>query len=72
MAILNRFLHLLKLIEGLVAFAEFSTTPIGVTVVFCMLSHQALVLMSCDSSSSAVLAIAAALTLHCTVNRPDF
>lgn len=72
MAILNRFLHLLELLEEIAAFTDFATTPTGVTVVFCLLSHQALMLMGCDVSSSAVLAIAAALTLHCTVNRPDF
>lgn len=72
MAILSRFLHLLKLLEELVEFAEFLTTGTGATAVFCLLSYQAFALMGCDVAASAILASAAALTLHCTVNRPNF
>lgn len=72
MAILNRFLRLLKLLETLVDFGEFLTTSTGSTLIFCLLSYQALALMGCDATSAAVLASVAALTLHCTVNRPNF
>lgn len=72
MAILSRFLRLLKLLEDLAEFGAFLTTPAGTTLVFCWLSYQALALMGCDATSAVVLASTAALTLHCTMNRPNF
>jgi hypothetical protein len=71
-AILNRFLYLLKLLESVAEFGEFLTAPLGTTLVFCLLSYQALILMECDATSATALASAAALTLHCTLNRPSF
>lgn len=70
MAILNRFLHFLKLLEELVEFGEFFTTPVGTTIIFCLLSYQALTLLGCDATDAAILASTAALTLYCTVNCP--
>jgi hypothetical protein len=72
MAILHRFLRFLKLLEDLAEFTDFLTTPAGTTLVFCGLSYQAFTFMGCDLTASALLASAAALTLHCTVNRPTF
>jgi hypothetical protein len=71
-AILNRFLRLLKLLEDLADFGEFLTTSTGTAFVFCLLSYQALALMGCDATAAAILASTAALTLHCTLNRPNF
>lgn len=70
MAILNRFLHLLKLLESVAEFGEFLTQPTGATLIFCLLSDQALALMGCDATDAAILASTAALTLHCTSNSP--
>ena len=72
MAILSRLLHLLKLLEELVAFGEFLTTPVGTTAIFCLLSYQAFALMGCDLTTATILASTAALTLHCTMNRPTY
>ncbi|NEQ42423.1 MAG: hypothetical protein F6K00_02200 [Leptolyngbya sp. SIOISBB] len=70
MAILARFLNFLKLLEDLADFSDFLTTPVGTTVIFCLLSYQAFALMGCDVTDAAVLASTAALTLYCTANRP--
>ncbi|RZM82002.1 hypothetical protein [Leptolyngbya iicbica] len=72
MAILNRLLHFLKLLEELVEFGEFLTTPLGSTGVFCLLSYQAFALMGCDVTTATILASTAALTLYCTMNRPTY
>lgn len=72
MAILNRFLHFLQLLEELAEVGEFLKTPIGSTLVFCGLSYQALSVMGCAAPSAAILASVAALALHCTTNRPTF
>jgi len=71
-AILNRFLRLLKLLEELAELGDFLVTPTGTTFIFCLLSYQALALMGCDITAAAILASTAALTLHCTINRPNF
>ncbi|MDA0672522.1 MAG: hypothetical protein O3C67_02290 [Cyanobacteria bacterium] len=70
MAILNRFLYLLKLLEELVELGAFLNTPLGTAGVFCLLSYQALILMGCDAVDGAILASTATLTLYCMVNRP--
>jgi hypothetical protein len=70
--ILNRFLYLLKLLDTVAEFGEFLTSPLGITLVFCLLSYQAFMLMQCDATSATALASAAALTLHCKLNRPSF
>lgn len=72
MAILNRFLRLLELLEQLTDCAEFLTTPSGLAVVACLLSYEALLLAGCDGPSAAILASTAALTLHCGFNRPKY
>lgn len=72
MAILNRFLHLLKLLEDLAEFGDFLVTPTGMPFLLCMVSYQALMAIGCDISAAAILAIAAALTLYCTTNRPTY
>lgn len=72
MAILSRLLHFLKLLEELVEFGEFFTTPVGTTGIFCLLSYQAFSLMGCDVTAAAILASTAALTLYCTMNRPTY
>ncbi|MEM9766618.1 MAG: hypothetical protein AAF892_01885 [Cyanobacteria bacterium P01_D01_bin.71] len=68
MAILNRFLHFLKLLEALVEFGEFLTTPAGTTLIFCLLSYQALCLIGCNVGTAAILASTAALTVYGTAD----
>ena len=70
MAILARFLKLLKWLEDLAEFGDFLTTPVGTTAIFCLLSYQAFAFMGCDVTDAAVLASTAGLTLYCTANRP--
>ncbi|MEM7648491.1 MAG: hypothetical protein AAF283_04905 [Cyanobacteria bacterium P01_A01_bin.70] len=72
MAILDRFLHFLQLLEDLAELGEFLTTPMGSTLIFCGLSYQALTVLGCAAPSAAILASTAALALHCTTNRPTF
>ena len=72
MAILNRLLRLLELLEHLIDVAEYLTTPAGVSLAVCLVSYQALMLAGCDGPSAAVLASATALTVHCGLNRPKF
>lgn len=72
MAILNRFLRLLELLEQLTDLTDFLTTPAGIALLTCLFSYQVLLLADCDSPSAAILASAAALTLHCGLNRPKF
>lgn len=72
MAILNRFLKLLELLEQASEFVDFLATPVGKVVVVTLFSHQALLLMGCDAPSAAILSIAVSLTLHCGFNRPTF
>lgn len=72
MALLNRFLRLLELLEQTAELGEFLTTPAGLALIICWLSYQGLVLTGCDAPSAAVLASTAALTLHCGLNRPEF
>ena len=67
--ILSRFLGLLQLLEEVAEFADFLTSPIGSTVIFCMLSYQVFVLMGCNIPSSAILSSTVALALHCMIDR---
>ena len=71
MAILNRFLRLLKLLEQAADFADWLTVPTGLTAIAALLSYQSLLLIGCDAPSAALLASATALTLHCGLNHPD-
>ncbi|MBE7384320.1 MAG: hypothetical protein F6J95_023260 [Leptolyngbya sp. SIO1E4] len=72
MALLNRFLRLLELLEQATDVVEFLTTPAGIAIATCLLSYQALLVIGCDGPSAAILASATALTLHCGLNRPKF
>lgn len=72
MAILNRFLRLLELLEHAIDCADFLTTPPGRAMMACLLSYQALLLAGCDGPTAAILASAVALTLHCGLNNPKF
>ena len=72
MAILNRLLRLLELLECIADFAEYLTTPVGIALFVCLVSYQSLLLARCDGPSAAVLASATALTVHCGLNRPKF
>ncbi|MEL6382343.1 MAG: hypothetical protein AAFQ89_07705 [Cyanobacteria bacterium J06626_18] len=72
MAILNRLLRFLELLEHITEFTDFLTTPTGGALLACLLSYAGLLLAGCDSPSAAILASATALTLHCGLNRPKF
>ena len=71
MALLNRFLRLLKLLEQVAEFANVLTESTGLAIIICLFSYEALLLYSCDAHSSAILASAIGLTLHCVLNQPD-
>jgi len=72
MAILSRLLYVLKCLETLVEFGDFLTSAIGVVLIVCLLSDQALLLAGCDVTTAAILASAVAMTLHCTLTRPNY
>ncbi|MEO1094158.1 MAG: hypothetical protein AAFX01_04585 [Cyanobacteria bacterium J06638_28] len=71
MAILNRLLRLLELLEHISDFTEFLLTSTGLAVVICLVSYQALMLAGCDAASAAVLASVVALALQSAYNQPD-
>jgi len=72
MALLNRFLRLLQLLERLAEGMDFLSTPEGGSAIAALLSYQAFLMVGCDAPSAAILASASALTLHCAMNRPKF
>lgn len=71
MAILNRFLRLLRLLEQVADLTEFLTSPTGLALSFCLLSYQAFLRVGCDAPSAAILASVIVLTLHCVLNQPE-
>jgi hypothetical protein len=72
MAILNRFLQLLELIETLAAGLNFLTTLQGIAVSSCLWSYMAFLFIGCDAPTASILAGSVALTLHSVLRRPDF
>ena len=72
MALLNRFLKLLEMIEGLSEAIAFLSTPVGIAVGSCLISYEALLLIGCDAISASILAGTLALTLHSVLEKPDF
>ena len=72
MAILNRLLRFLELLEQITEFTDFLMTPVGGAMLACLLSYGGLLWVGCDGASAAILASATALTLHCGLNRPKF
>lgn len=71
MAILNRLLRLLELLEQISDFTDLLLTPTGVAVVICLVSYQALMLAGCDVVSASTLASVVALALHSAYTHPD-
>jgi hypothetical protein len=72
MAILNRLLYILKFLETLAEFGDFLLSSVGIVLVVCLLSDQALLFAGCDVTTAAILASAIAMTLHCTLTRPNY
>jgi hypothetical protein len=72
MAILNRLLRFLEWLEQSADLADFLTQPIGLTLLVCLFSYQALLLSGSSTADSALLASVAALALHCVISRPKF
>lgn len=69
MAILNRFLRLLTVIEQIAEATDHLAAPTGIAGL-CALSYEILLIAGCDAPTAAVLASAAALTVHCGCHRP--
>jgi hypothetical protein len=72
MALLNRLLKLLELLEYLSEGIMILTTPPGIALGCCLWCYLALLLAGCDTPTASILASAAALTLHSVLTRPDF
>lgn len=71
MAILNRFLKLLELLEHASDVAEFLATPTGIALSMAVFSYQALLIAGCDGPTAGILAFTIALTLECGLSHPD-
>lgn len=71
MALLNRFLRLLKLLEQAADFANVLTGSTGLVIIICLCSYEAFLFSGCGAYSSEILASALGLTLHCVLNQPD-
>lgn len=63
MAILNRLLQLLELLEQSAELGEYLSTPTGMALAAGYLSYQSLV-TSCDVSTAAIVASTAAVILY--------
>lgn len=72
MAILEQFLRLLELLERVADFTHFLTTDTGLTIGFCLLCYQGLLLTECNAPTASILASTTALTLYCTLHHPKF
>ena len=71
LALLQWFLTLLEFAGLLGDFFAFATSPKGLSIALCGVSYQLLLFAGCDAPSSAILAIAVALTLHTITQQPD-
>lgn len=71
MAILNRFLKFLELLEQIVDFFAFLSSPSGYSTIFCLFAYGMLLIGGCGSPTSAILAGAIAMTLYSIVQQPE-
>lgn len=71
MAILNRFLKFLELLEQVADFFAWIGAPTGFSAGLCLISYGLLLANGCDSPTSAILSGAIALTLYSIVQQPD-
>lgn len=71
MAILNRFLRVLELLEQAAELANWLTGTVELAAISALLSYGSLLLVGCEAPSAAILASTLALTLHCGLNHPD-
>ena len=71
MAILNRFLQFLELLEQIVDFFALLGSPAGYSTLLCIFAYGMLLIGDCDSPTAAILAGAIALTLYSIVQQPD-
>ena len=72
MAILNRFLKLLELMETLSEGLNLLTTALGIAVGDCLWNYGAFLLIGCDTPTASILSSTVALTLHIVLSGPDF
>ena len=71
LALLNRFLKFLELLEDIGDFIGFLLSPVGLAVWVCGLSYYLLLWGQCDAPTSAILASAIAMTADSLVKKPD-
>ena len=71
LALLNRFLKLLELLESIGDFIAFLLSPVGLAVWICAMSYYLLLWGQCDVPTSAILASAIAMTAYSLVKQPD-
>lgn len=72
MALLARFLQLLRFLETSLEFLDFLATPLGQIAGLGILIYGALVMAGSDASTAATLAGSVALGLSCLLTRPRF
>ena len=71
MAILNRFLKFLELLEQIVDFFNLLSSPAGYSAVLCLFAYGLLLMGGCNGPTAAILAGAIAMTLYSIVQQPD-
>jgi hypothetical protein len=72
MAILARFLQLLRCVEQLLDLFEYLTTPIGAIATVTLVCYSGFLSLTGDASVAMTLAGSIALVLACIVTKPDF
>ena len=70
LALLNRFLKFLELLETVGDFIAFALSPLGLAVGICGVSYYLLLWGQCDIPTAAILASAIALTVHSVLKHP--
>jgi len=71
LTLLTRFLRVLELLEELSDFAMFLGAPMGIALLICFVSYNALLWERCDIPTAAILASAIAMTVYSVVKQPD-
>lgn len=72
MALLARFLQLLRFLEELLEFLDFLATPLGQIASLGIVLYGGLVMIGSDASTAATLAGSVALGFSCVLTRPRF
>lgn len=72
MAILTRFLQLLRCVEWLIDLFEYLTTPIGAIATVTLALYGCFLTLTGEPTLAMTLAGSVALVLACIVTKPDF